>query len=103
LFELLLVVAIIFSIIVVVIGVIGFGVIGAGCMGNQWYTEAGVLERLQVDYPDVARILYTERGVWSYSYVAAETKGGRRIAFELDTDILANHSLREVPLEVLQE
>jgi len=80
-----LVIAIVFIMMLVAIPVI-FGVI----RGNFWYTEAGVLQDLRVDHPDVTSVVKTERHVFSDSVITVETAKGRQVYY-LDTNIMTNH------------
>ena len=87
LIELLVVALIIF----IVVGVFGLGLIGGVACGNYWYTEAGVLEDLRIDHPDISRILRTRRSAYSYSVIEVENQDGSRASYELDTNILFNY------------
>ena len=60
-------------------------------MGNFWFTDAGVLGALQVDYPASAKILKVERNVVGYSVITAESKDGTRSVHLLDSNILYNY------------
>lgn len=89
LIELLIVVAIL------LIFVIGFGVIGTGLMGNYWYTHETVLDKLQVNHPEIVEVIDSNRNVWGRSEIIAEDSEGNRHTFLLDTNILFNHELEE--------
>ncbi len=85
--ELLIVLAI-FAIVVV--GIWGFGVMTI-CKGNSWFTEDSALRELQVDHKNVAKVLKTERNVYSDSVIVVENRDGSRGTHCLDTDVLWNY------------
>jgi hypothetical protein len=65
-------------------------------MGNQWFTEEGVLRSIQLNYPDVKKIIDVERNIFWRSIITAESDGGKRIKFELDTNLMSNHVLNKI-------
>jgi prepilin-type N-terminal cleavage/methylation domain-containing protein len=88
LIELLIVIAI----LCIVIGGIGLGVIGGIIMGNEWYSEEGVLRKIQLDHPQVAKIIDSQRNTWGYSIVKVEENGQRK-EYCLDSNILFNYKV----------
>jgi len=90
LIELIIVVVIMF----IVVGFFGIGVIGTGIMGNQWYTEAGTLRKIQLEHPAVTEILDTQRNVWSYSVITVKENGINK-KYYLDSNILFNYKIHE--------
>ena|SRR3989338_6067207 len=61
--------------------------------GNFYYTSDGVLRELQVDRPNVARVLKTERNVISFSKIYVEESGTTKI-YLLDTNVMFNYRFR---------
>jgi len=90
LIELLLAIAVI---VIIVIGVWVVGISGI-IMGNFWFTEAGVLKKIQLQHSDVTRIVDVERSVWSYSAITVQDGEERKILY-LDSDILFNYDVGE--------
>jgi len=92
LIELLVVVVV----LVIIVCGLGFGIIGAGMMGNHWFTEEGVLRDLQVDHPEVVKILRSKTHIYGYSEILAGNRDGSHSTYTLDTNILYNYELRFV-------
>jgi len=58
--------------------------------GNYWYTEAGVLQELQADHPEITKIVKTKRNIVSCSVITVEEAGKRQV-YHLDTNIMTNY------------
>ena len=91
LIELLIVVAI------VCIFVIGFEVVGGIVCGNFWFSGPKVLNVIQGKDPDFVKVQSIEKHIWGYSNVTAIKGNGEERVFLVDTDILQNVRLYEVP------
>lgn len=70
------------------------GVIGTAIMGNQWYTETGVLRKIQLEHPAATEIIDTQRNVWRYSVITVREDAVNK-KYYLDTNILFNYKVYE--------
>ena len=67
------------------------GVVLAVSMGNFYFTERGVLKDIQVDHPEVVKVLKTGRNIIRYSTLTVENKDGSKSTYQLDTNIFFNY------------
>lgn len=88
LIEVVTVVVMVFALFILLFGAV---ITGIG-KGNFWFSESSVLRELQVNHPEVTRVLKTERNVYSDSVITIENKDGSRSDYCLDSDILWNYS-----------
>jgi prepilin-type N-terminal cleavage/methylation domain-containing protein len=80
-------------VIVMVVIVLFVLIIPAG-RANSFYTEEGVLRSLQVDHPEISKIIKTTRNIYNYSEIWVETKAGEKRVYLLDTNFLFNYEFR---------
>jgi hypothetical protein len=65
--------------------------------GNQWFTREGIQEELIYKYPNVQKVIHTERN-WIYrSIITVTLTNGLRKDFLLDSDILYRYELTPKP------
>ncbi len=84
--------SIVIAIIAIMIGLLSIFVIA--CKGNFWYTEAGVLKELQIDHPNVIRVLKTEKNIFDESVITVK-EGDAIKDYCLDTSIIWNYEFVE--------
>ena len=82
-------------VVVIAIAGIGFGVIGTGICGNMYYSEEGVLDAIRVEDPQAEKILSSKRHVFASSEILVEKKGGTRVSYLLDSNLLFNYDLEK--------
>lgn len=75
---------------VLVVFVLFYGTLGKG---NFWFTREGVLREIQVDDPDVVRVVRVNRNILRFSEIEVENKEGVRSVYRLDTNVLFNYGL----------
>ena len=63
------------------------------CMMNVYFTETGVLMKIQSINPKVKAIVFSERNIFSSSRVLVEEWGKVRTMYELDSNILFNYRI----------
>ncbi|MDP2655812.1 MAG: type II secretion system protein [bacterium] len=90
LIELLIVVATVFMIVVV----FGAGIVGTLCMGNQWFTEDGVLRKIQVNHPSASQVVDVSRKVFRHSVITVN-EAGQKKQYCLDSDIMFDYEVTE--------
>jgi hypothetical protein len=61
--------------------------------GNFWITEPGVLKAIQLQDPNVVKVLNVERHAFYYSMVLVERKDGRRVLYVVDSNIFFNYTV----------
>ncbi|MDP3769339.1 MAG: hypothetical protein Q8R40_00150 [bacterium] len=69
--------------------------VGAVMMGNVWYTQEGVLQKIRLQHPETTEIVDTQRNIFAYSVITVK-EGETVKKYYLDTDILFNYELHEV-------
>ncbi len=87
----LLIVVFIVAFLAIVVCYLGIG--GAVVMGNQWFTEDGVLKKIQLNHSNAVRIVDAERNVFKRSVITVDYGDGKRGTHCLDYDILFNYSI----------
>ena len=87
----LLIVVFIVAFLAIVVCYLGIG--GAVVMGNQWFTEDGVLKKIQLNHSNAVRIVDAERNVFQHTVITVEQKDGKRVRYCLDSDILFNYTI----------
>lgn len=92
-FTLIELVVVVFVVAFLAIVVCYIGIGGAVVMGNQWFTEDGVLKKIQLDHPEAVRIVDAERDVFQKSIIVVEQKDGGRGRYCLDSNILFNYTI----------
>jgi hypothetical protein len=85
---------IVIMMVAILVGTIGFGFVVGICMGNEWYSEDGVLRELRFIHPKVTRIVHTERHIWAYSVIVVD-EGGIPKTYLLDSNIEENYRFHE--------
>ncbi len=86
-FELLVVMFIIFFF------VIGLGLIGALVMGNEWYTNDGIITKLKLTDPTAEQVVDSTRNIYRKSILVIKHQDGTLRKYTLDSDILFNYEL----------
>ncbi|MFC1720749.1 prepilin-type N-terminal cleavage/methylation domain-containing protein [Patescibacteria group bacterium] len=89
-FTLVELIIVIVIIVIVVLGGYVF-LMKTVCQGNFWFSGSSVLRELQLNHPNVVKVLKTERNVFDNSVITVEDKEGVRQKHCLDTDILWNY------------
>ncbi|HBI34436.1 MAG TPA: hypothetical protein DEA43_01185 [Candidatus Moranbacteria bacterium] len=79
-------------VLVIVFIVCGYGLIGAGVMGNAWFTEKGVLKKIQANHPKITKLIDTERNMFRYSVITVEENDQRK-QYDLDSNVLFNYKI----------
>ncbi len=64
--------------------------------GNHWFSSASVLQHIQWTEPSAKQVAY-HRSVFKKSIIYVRMEDGTQKKYLLDTDILFNYELREVP------
>jgi prepilin-type N-terminal cleavage/methylation domain-containing protein len=86
---------IVMMIILIVIGGMGIGIIRGILLGNEWYTESGVLKEIQVTHPEAQKILTSHRCAYHHSKFIVENKDGSRREYYLKSNIFFNYDIVE--------
>lgn len=84
---------IVFVIIFILVGVIGFGIFGALLKGNYWFSEDSALKAIHFENPNIVSVVKIQRNVFDYSVIYVEDSDGARYIYNLDTNILWNHDV----------
>ena len=91
--ELLIVVVLLF---IIVGGVVIYGGIICGvCKGNYWVSNNSALIAIQLDNPEIVRVLKIDRNIFARSEVIAEEENGDRRVFLIDADVFWNAEAEE--------
>lgn len=94
-FSVLTILAVLF-LMILAWAVIWIGVISAAICGNQWFTDDGVLKKIQLNHPKATQVVDTERNVFRESIISIQEEG-QRIRYCLDSDILFNYNVKRCP------
>lgn len=86
-------IAILVSIPFVIWGTFWIGIGLTVCKGNYWVQEDKILKAIQVDNPEIIKIIAHERNIYHKSITIAEDKENNRYTFYVDTDVLQNVSV----------
>ncbi len=81
--------------VIILVFFVVFGVIGAFLMGNQWFTEEGILRKIRLNHPDISRaieVLDSERNFFAPSVITVEENGGQRKKFCFDSNIFFSYT-----------
>ena len=70
-------------------------VLSFGINGNQWFTEEGVLHKIQLDNPDAVAVIDTERNIRRPSVIKVREKNGSVITYYLETDVFFNYKIHK--------
>lgn len=62
-------------------------------VGNFWYTEAGVLKKIQHRHPEATEVVESSRYIWGYSIFTVRGEGGIEKTYRLNTNCLWNYEL----------
>lgn len=65
------------------------------CQGNFWFDDASVFREIQIDHPDTARLLKTQRNIFDDSTFLVENKDGTRREHCLDTSIMWDYTFSD--------
>jgi hypothetical protein len=85
------------ALVAVIVTVFGFGLLGGVIMGNEWYSEAGVLKAIRVDHPEAKTVLISNRCFYKKSEFVVEGEDGRRAKYYLDSNILFSYDITTTP------
>ncbi|HEY4511983.1 MAG TPA: hypothetical protein VJH55_04035 [Candidatus Paceibacterota bacterium] len=78
--------------ITLLVGVVGFGLIGAVCMGNEWFTEEGVLREIKAQNAKVQEIVTYKRKIFKKSEITVKV-GETNQVYLLESNILMNYTV----------
>jgi|ERR1035437_1721684 competence protein ComGC len=87
--ELLLVICFLF-----ILALFFFFWIGVIIMGNQWFTNDGVLNSIKLVDTNAANVVTYERNVLRKSVIVVREKDGSLKKFSLDSDVLLNYVVK---------
>lgn len=73
--------------------IIILGISSSALMANLWYTDEGVLKKLQSENSDVEKVLTVSKNTWDYSEIRV-LKGEVWTTYYLDTNILRTIKLK---------
>lgn len=65
------------------------------CQGNFWFDDESVFREIQIEHPDAARLLKSQRNIFDDSRILVENKDGTRREHCLDTSIMWNYTFSD--------
>jgi len=67
------------------------------CTGNVWWNDSRALAKIQIDHPDVSKVVTTERHVYAPSKITVDQDDGVLVTYCIDTDAMWNIAVVSCP------